>query len=485
MADGAQPMTGLAAGELEAIVETAHEAFVSIDEGGLVRAWNAAAERTFGWPRDEALGRPLRDLVIPERYRERHDAGLRRFLETGEGPLLNTRIEISACHRHEHEFPVEMTISALRTDDGWRFNAFVRDITERYAAGETQRRLATLVEHSADAIVSRDRDGRITSWNPGAERLYGYRADEIVGDSLDRLVPADRAGEAQQLLERALAGESVGGFETQRVRKDGRLVDVSITISPIQDAAGQISEVSLIARDISGRKEAERALTRANEELRQLSELKSHFVAVASHELRTPLTSIGGFAATLRARWETLDDETRRTFVATIDEQSQRLTRLVEDILSVSKIESGGPRRPGQAVDVGAVVRQVLREQALEHDIRVSVGGQPRALADPDYVHQIVLNYVANARAHGAAPITITVAQNGDVELRVCDGGRGVPPEFVPHLFEPFTQADGATSGTGLGLAIVRGLASASGGEAWYEPNVPSGACFCVRLPRA
>ena len=166
---------------LEQIVEHAHEAFISIDADGRVLGWNREAERTFGWPRERAVGAVLRDLIIPERYREAHDRGLARFLGTGEGPLVGKRIEISALHRNGQEFPVELTISAHRGADGWTFHAFVHDISDRYRAHELQRHLATVVEHSVDAMVTRAPDGRITTWNPAAERLFGWTAREMVG----------------------------------------------------------------------------------------------------------------------------------------------------------------------------------------------------------------------------------------------------------------------------------------------------------------
>jgi PAS domain S-box-containing protein len=254
------PLPERGTGQLDRILETAHEAFISIDDEGRVVAWNREAERTFGWSREAAIGRLLRDLIIPAPYRERHQQGLRRFLETGEAPLLDKRIEITALHRNGHEFPVELTISALEQNGSWTFHAFVHDISDRYRASELQARLATLVEHSADAIVSRSADGKITSWNPAAEHVFGYSAAEMVGQTMDRTIPSDREGEAQGLLQRVVAGEAIRSFETERVCKDGRVIDVSITISPIRDDAGRVQELSMIARDITTRKQSERAL---------------------------------------------------------------------------------------------------------------------------------------------------------------------------------------------------------------------------------
>ena len=464
---------------VETILDTAHEAFISIDEAGHIEAWNREAERTFGWARESVIGRRLSEVVIPSRLRARHEQGLLHFLETGEGPLLHKRLELTALHRNGHEFPIEMTISPLHHSGRWTFHAFLHDISERYRAHETQARLATLVEHSADAIITRTTNGVVTSWNPAAERLYGYSAAEMLGRTVDRLVPPHRVGEAETLLERVMRGEAVEGVETERVRKDGTLIDVSITISPIRDDAGRISELSMIARDIGARKAIERELERA-------SELKSQFVAITSHELRTPLTSIGGFARTLVEGWEELPDADKLRFVGTIDSQAARLRRLVDDLLLVSTIEAGKLRGRRRRVDVAETARAAVAELGLEHAAELDLADGVVAEADPDHVHHIVANFLENARRYGAPPYRVTAnCEGATVAVRVSDEGSGVPDEFVPCLFDTFTQAQTAGVGSGLGLAIVKGLAEASRGEVWYEPATARGACFGLRLPAA
>lgn len=476
-------------GRLDLILESAHEAFISMDAGGVVRAWNREAERTFGWPREEAIGRLLREVIIPARYREQHDAGLRRFMETGEGPLLGRRIEISALHRNDNEFPVELTISALKQDGVWSFHAFIHDISDRYRANELQARLATIVEHSVDGVISRQVDGLITSWNPGAERLFGYSAKEMIGQTVDRIVPPEREGEIQMLLDHVLQGEPVTGFETERVCKDGRKIDVSITISPIRDDTGDVRELSMIARDITTRKQGERALEQAFKELEEMNELKSRFVAIASHELRTPLASIYGFATTLRGRWDQFDDEQKRTFLGTIEEQAARLKRIVDDVLVLSRVEARKVPRVAREIDLAVVARRVAEELGVGDVTTIEVADETPACAEPDHVHRILLNLLGNSVEYGAPPYVIAARPQGEmVVVSVADAGEGVPESFVPHLFDSFTQAANGSEaghGTGLGLAIVKGLAEAAGGTAWYEANEPRGARFCISLPRA
>jgi signal transduction histidine kinase len=209
---------------------------------------------------------------------------------------------------------------------------------------------------------------------------------------------------------------------------------------------------------------------------------------MASHELRTPLTAIEGFTTTMLDRWDQLEDADKRMFLEIVDSQSRRLTRLVEDLLTLSRVESGNvkvkPRTFGLAKEIEAALREIRSS-----DVEVEVPDALTAYADPEHVTQILINYLTNARKYGEPPIKL-VAQphDGFVDIAVIDSGEGVPSNFAPKLFNPFARADRTehdVPGTGLGLSIVRGLAEAQGGSAWYEPHEPHGSCFVVRLPRS
>lgn len=224
-----------------------------------------------------------------------------------------------------------------------------------------------------------------------------------------------------------------------------------------------------------------------NEELRAADQLKTHFVAIASHEMRTPLSSILGFASTLTARWTELDDAEKLGQLGTIRAQAERLARLSNDLLTVSRLEAGALEIHRERFPLAARIRALVAGlDAVRSPIAVHCPDDLELIADPDLVDQMLENFVTNALKYGDAPIIIDArAAGGWIELSVSDGGPGVPDEFVPRLFEKFARADDvrtrASRGTGLGLSIVRGLAEAHGGEVFYRHD--DGACFGVRLP--
>ncbi|MDQ3991874.1 MAG: ATP-binding protein [Actinomycetota bacterium] len=264
------------------------------------------------------------------------------------------------------------------------------------------------------------------------------------------------------------------------------LVSLALESSRLHAAARQEVEARRRAEEKLEQYASE--LERANAELRETDELKSHFVAVASHELRTPLTSLVGFASTMLSHWEQVSDQDKLQYVRVIHTQARHLSRLVDDLLTMSRIEAGvvEPRQEPLKVRDAAVH---ARDAVGEHGRAVQVDCAPglEVIADGDHLRQILTNYLTNAVRYGSPPIRVAAVDEGtSVVVSVIDHGPGVPERFVPHLFEKFSQASRhipKAGGTGLGLSIVQGLAEAAGGDAWYEPNRPHGAVFSVRLP--
>jgi PAS domain S-box-containing protein len=256
-----------------AVLDSVLDCIITMDADGRVIEFNAAAEQTFGYSKAEAIGRPLAELIIPPPFRDAHAAGLARCVATGEGPLIGKLIEITAVRSDGSEIPVELRITAIRTDKAPIFTGVLRDITARKQADEIRARLAAIVDSSDDAIFSMALDDTILTWNKGAERLYGYMASEVIGRSRALLVPAGKSAELTARMEKAKRGEPGEPFETQRLRKDGATIDISLTISPITDSTGRVTGTSTIARDITSRKKAEAELTRLIDEI-QLQRLR-------------------------------------------------------------------------------------------------------------------------------------------------------------------------------------------------------------------
>lgn len=249
--------------ELRTLLDAAVEALVVMNADGRILDWNRAAETTFGWRRQEALGAVMADLLVPEDQREAHRAGVERFLAGRGGGMIGRRVELRACHRDGHEVPVELTLSVLDAGERPRFAAFLHDISERKQAEARLRPFEAIVASSADAILSGSMDGTIESWNPAAERLYGYSAQEMIGSSVARLLPGGDFADVGAARQALFEGESAS-LQTRERRKDGTLVDVAVTMSPLLDERGETTGVVSVVRDVSERNQAAARLVEAH-----------------------------------------------------------------------------------------------------------------------------------------------------------------------------------------------------------------------------
>ncbi len=249
-----------------AVLESALDSVITINHEGRIVEFNPAAERTFGRRRTDVVGKPVAEVVIPPHLRDDHRHGLDRYLSTRESRILGRRLELMGMHADGTEFPVEVSIVRIGTEEPPMFAGYIRDVTARKRGEESTRRLAAIVESSGDAIVGVDRDGRIAAWNPGAERLYGYTAEEAIGMAIADTAPPDRADEANWLVRQLAEGRTIKNHRTVRQRKDGELVDVALTLSPICDEAGEVVGMAGIIRDISEELEIERERVRLLEQ---------------------------------------------------------------------------------------------------------------------------------------------------------------------------------------------------------------------------
>ena len=237
-----------------AMLASAYDCVIGMDHLGRVIEFNEAAEKAFGYRRDEAVGRELAALIVPPEFRDRHREGLARYLETGEARIMNRRTELTALRRDGSTIPVELAVTRIPGTDPPIFSGYVRDTSDRIEAERIRAHLAAVVENSQEAVMSKDLDGIITAWNDGAMRLYGYLPDEAIGRPISILIPPDHGREEWQILDRIRQGERVATYETERIRKDGVRIDVSLTVSPIKDPILGIVGASIVARDITAEK---------------------------------------------------------------------------------------------------------------------------------------------------------------------------------------------------------------------------------------
>jgi PAS domain S-box-containing protein len=462
---------------LRQIIETAQAAFITMDRSGTITDWNRKAEEMFGWTEKEAVGRLLGDTIVPPAVRPAHEAGLRRFLDTGDHHILGKRVEVEALHRDGRLIPVELAMWVTYVGEEVTFSALLYDVTERRKGEEAIGRLASIVESAQEAILSTSLDGTILTWNLGAERIYSYRADEIIGRNVSVIVPADRRDEITDVLERARAGRGIGRYETVRRRKDGSEVEVAVTSSPIFDAWGSVVGASLIARDITEQRrlaislyETLDALQQALDDARHSDERSRRFLADAAHQLRSPVAGVRACAETLlRATGE----HDRDALLADLVRETARAGRLISSLLRLAHVDQGVPEEL-QPCDVLSLCQsEVDRTRVLAPELRVSMHAEelPDELPvlDRASVCEILSNLLDNARRHAATTIRLGVgARNSHLEIVVADDGSGIPEESVDDVFERFVSLDGK-GGSGLGLPIARDLARRYGGDLTYE----------------
>ena len=354
--------------------------------------------------------------------------------------------------------------------------------------------LAAIVDSSDDAIVSKSLRSIVTSWNQGAMRIFGYTADEMIGQPIDLLFPKDRLHEEVTILERIARGERVEHFETQRVRKDGRVIDVSLTISPIRDRDGKIVGASKIARDITAQKKVQRDLAQAYQQLQRADQMKVEFLSTLSHELRTPLSAITGWIQILK---ENPTAEELSQGIQVIERNVRAQAQLIEDLLDMSRIEAGKISLDLQRVDLPGIVlsaMETVRGAAEAKSIRLthafsSVEGV--VMGDRNRLQQVMWNLLTNSikftPRQGRVHVVVRRKQS-QVEISVADSGQGIAPEFLAQVFDRFQQADASTTrrhgGLGLGLSIVKNLIELHGGTVQAaSPGAGQGATFTILLP--
>lgn len=501
------------------------DAVISTDINGLISFINPTAEALTGWSMAEAANKPLSDVfkIINETTREPVENPVTKVLR--EGTVVGLANHTILVAKDGREIPIADSGAPIQVPGG-RITGVIlvfRDITEEKRAEEARFMMASIVESSDDAIISKTLDGMIVSWNNSAERLYGYSAEEVKGRPISLLMPPERADDFPEIMDRLKRGLRVEHYETERLHKDGKIIQVSLTASPVMNDAGEIIGASAIARDITGRKQAEREreellaseqiarreaqqATNLSAELlireqaaraqaEEASRMKDEFLATVSHELRTPLNAILGWAGILAKHPN--DRPTAAQAIETIERNAKAQAQLIEDLLDVSRIITGRMRLDMQAVELALVIQAAVEAirpaaDAKEISLRLALDTHSVSVAgDPGRLQQIVWNLLSNAvkfTPKGGSVQVRLERSNSYIEITVSDSGRGISQEFMPYVFDRFRQADSSYNrvhaGLGLGLAIARQLVELHGGTIEAQSAGEGyGASFTVKLP--
>jgi PAS domain S-box-containing protein len=501
-----QPATRIAGDVLyRMLVERARDyAIFALDSGGHILTWNDGAERIKGYARDEIIGQHFSIFYPPEDIAAGKPA--RELAEA----IRDGRVEDEGwrIRKDGSMFWADVVITALRDESNTviGFAKITRDLTDRRNAAlaliRSEEQFRVLVQNVRDyAIFRLDADGRVASWNAGAEAIKGYRPDEIIGSHFSAFyTPEDvAAGRPARALEIA-ARMGVYAEEGWRVRRDGTTFWASVVITALRSADGTVIGYAKVTRDLTERRAAQqRAIADARRvgEAEAASRIKSEFLAVMSHELRTPINATIGYAQLIDAAIGGPVTEQQRDYVARICASQQHLLRIINDLLDYGRISAKKIVLELTPVPVQAAVDAVLpmiEPQAAAKGLELRCARSPSdvvARIDRIKAEQILLNLLSNAVKFTPADgrISVTTAASGAwVTVSVQDTGPGIPPDKLEAIFEPFVQLGRSLAsghqGTGLGLAISRDLAREMGGDVEVETTPGAGATFTIKLPR-
>jgi PAS domain S-box-containing protein len=486
------------------------DAVITTDVAGNVTYLNTVAARLTGWTEREALGQPLSTVfpIVNETTREQVQSPTQRALR--EGVVVGLANHTVLIRRDGTECPVDDSAAPIRDERGVVSGCVLifRDVTaqrqierEKHSQLLTARRLASIVESSEAAIVGKRLDGTIESWNAAAERLFGYKATEAVGRNISLVIPPDRLAEEDRIIATLQEGRRLEHFETERLRSDGQRIAVSLTVSPIKDANGDVVGASKIIRDITRERQVEAERKELEDHLRKLAaqlsaadKRKDEFLATLAHELRGPLAPL----ANVLELWKRSGDRRQLNLAReTMERQLDQLVRLVDDLLDLSRVTHDRLELRKSRVDLKTVVEHAIEAcrpiiDEREHRLSVTLPPEPCILyADPARLAQVFANLLNNSSKYTdrGGRISVSAQPEGDtIVVRVRDTGIGIPPDKLDSVFDMFSQVgaaiDRSQGGLGIGLTLVKQLVAMHGGSVEAtSAGLGKGSEFVVRLP--
>jgi len=497
------------------LLETLPDAIVAVDREGTIVQVNSQAQELFGYDRNELIGQKV-EMLVPESYRGQHHRHRQNFAEAPKTRRMGADLDLYGRRRNGSEFPVEISLSPVSAENGVFVLSAIRDISDRKRIAEELRRankelhrrtaeqlgeyrskLASIIDSSEDAILTKDLNGMITSWNRGAEHMYGYAPEEVIGKHISLLTPSDRPDEISGILQKIAKGESTEHYESVRITKDGRHLNVSISVSPLRDVAGGIVGASAIVRDITAQKRTEGQLRQA-----QKMEAIGRLAGGVAHDFNNILGIVNACTEFLRDRIDPASEPS--TYVENIKKATDRGRSLTKQLLAFSRTSAIQPR----ILDVNERLKDIskLLRPLMGDDVEILIVSKSTSAvieADPSQLDQIVVNLAVNARDampgggkfiletsavrldEGFAEQHQAMAAGKYVLLAVSDTGSGMDGATISRIFEPFFTTKETGKGTGLGLATVYGIVKQSAGHILVYSEPGHGTTFKIYLPSA
>ena len=483
----------------KAIVDTIVDGVITISDHGLIETVNPAAENIFGYSKEELIGQNV-SMLMPAPYQHEHDGYLRNYLNTGNKKIIGIGREVTGRRSDGSTFPLELAISEMEVNGQRMFTGIVRDISQRKDTEEKLRELLArtkaILDTIVDGVITISDRGLIETVNPAAEKIIGYKLDELAGKNVSMLMPNPYRAEHDQYLNNYLStGEKkiIGiGREVTGLRKNGSTFPLELAISEME--VNGLRMFTGIVRDISERKETEDQLRSAMRRVHE-QQIKDEFIATVSHELRTPLTSIKASLELIIGGAIDKKSSQADMLINIAHKNSDRLLLLINDILDISKIESEKMQFNRQDIRVKPFLETAIFDNqayAKKHQVKFVLKQCPDSLyinVDPDRLMQVMSNLMSNAAkfSHHDSIVEISADNiNGSVRIAVCDKGRGIPKDFQNRVFDKFTQADTSDkreiNGTGLGLHISKAIVEQHDGTLSFVSTPGKGSEFYIDL---
>lgn len=473
--------------QIELIVENAHDAIIGENLEGVITAWNGGATKMFGYSAQEAIGKSSLFLLPPE-LKDQVPALLNR-IKAGE---VIADYDSVRLRKDGTRIDVAISLSPVLTEGGAVMGASIveRDITTRKKAEESMRQIQLIVEDSHDAIVGKTLEGIITSWNGGAQKMFGYATGEVIGKPMTNLFPPELKDELPRLLEKVRRGEIVADYDSLWLRKDGTRADVEFSISPVHDEKGAIIGASLVGRDITERKKSE-------QHIKELDEMRNKFIAIISHQLRTPLTAVNwNLESLLDGDFGKLE-ETQRKFLQATHHASVEITRRIYNVLTAMDVEEGRVRYEKGEVALDSLCAGVVNEMLPKCELKdlactyvPASSDLPAIDADGEKIRMAISALMENALVYTKenGKIAASLRVKGDMaRFEVADTGIGIPQAEQHRIFTRFFRASNASvmqqDAFGLGLFIAKSFIEQHHGRIGFESKEGVGSTFWFELP--